>query len=51
MVVLLMAGIRGRDNGARIENFWLWGVRTTFVLCSQYVLFWKWALACLPAVA
>jgi hypothetical protein len=39
-----MAGF-GRDRQLRIENLGLWGICTTFVLCSQYVLFRSRALA------
>jgi hypothetical protein len=35
----------GRDRQRRIENFWLWSFCTTFVLCSQYVLFGRRVLA------
>ena len=44
-----MAGF-GRDKQLRIENFWLWTIRTTFVLCSQYVLFMRPPSAPSPTV-
>src|SRR5689334_20992673 len=42
---LLMTDSGGTDSGES-RNFRLWNIRTTFVLCSQYVLFPRLALAC-----